>query len=357
MPEILQFLNTTPEGAPWFIKNPPRPRIRSALAGFSVNVRSRPTADANKCKMMYNLLMRLPAILLLFGLFHGSASGQDIPNPAEIKQLLPPDATIAKAEPPAQAEAKKSLRSWYTLPARKEQDCIALEDVDGDGKKELIVVYLIPVKGDSPESELSIYKWVKGKWVSQFRQNGSSVVVSFGVVRLLGNKAKQIFFNSGMGASVGYSLSLIQYNGERYKSIITDGVNWGATFYDINKDKKQELVFHYRYSPLPVVFSWDSETQQYTKSTDGKLLEAYYRLVINVIKSPLDNEGNFDDGYAWALFESYDKLGDSANAIKIGRQLIDAKDLGAGYGWYNIVKDRLAQLEKPSSSDNSTVKP
>ncbi len=58
MPEILQFLNTAPGGAPWFIKNPPRPRIRSALAGFSVNVRSRPPAVFNKCKVLYNLPMK-----------------------------------------------------------------------------------------------------------------------------------------------------------------------------------------------------------------------------------------------------------------------------------------------------------
>jgi len=58
LPEILQFLNTAPGGAPWFIKNPPRPRIRSALAGFSVNIRSRPPAVLTMCKMMYNLPMK-----------------------------------------------------------------------------------------------------------------------------------------------------------------------------------------------------------------------------------------------------------------------------------------------------------
>ena len=57
MPEILQFLNSTPGGAPWFIKNPPR-LAALALAGFSVNVRSRPPAVFNKCKVLYNLPMK-----------------------------------------------------------------------------------------------------------------------------------------------------------------------------------------------------------------------------------------------------------------------------------------------------------
>ena len=275
----------------------------------------------------------------------------------EVKHLLPYGATICKSEPILKAQiGKHQQRGWYSTPQSKEEDCVLTSDLDNDGKDELVIVYSTPTKDDSPQNYLDIYKKAKYKWILQYHHGYGSVIPQLGVLNLVNTKMKQIVFTSGWSASIGYGLFVIQYNGKEYKSIISekeDNTGFNISLYDIDGNKQKEILAHRRFAPLATVFKWNDKTRFFEVLTDtnSATMRNYYKLVVATIKTPLESDGRFNDGYAWALFESYDKLGDSSNAISIGKQMMEyfndvqIKEPGTGYAWYGPVKDRLNELE------------
>ena len=168
---------------------------------------------------------------------------------------------------------------------------------------------------------------------------------SLEVDNLLDNKKKQIVWNSGTGASIGYGLFVFQYDGHEYKSMMparTD-LNWGYAIIDIDNDKEKEIICHNRYGSLPLVYKWNNRKNEFEIMSDKNQLIKYYKMVINIVKDPFNEEKEFDYGYALALFECYDKLNDYKNAMKMGKQLMLT---GGGFNWYDSVKARMSQLEK-----------
>ncbi len=243
-------------------------------------------------------------------------------------------------------------RGWYGLPERKMDDCVITADLDNDGEEELAIFYSIPTKGDLSTSYLEIHKKIKGKWKLQYRNAYGNVVLDFGVVELFNNKKKQVIVDSGVGASIGYRLFVTQYNGKQYASLLSEkeeSLNSGIFVSDIDGNNQKEILASHRFSPLAMVYKRNDKTGfiEVLTDTNSVTLRNYYKLVIAKIKTPFESGGNFNDGYAWALFESYDKLGDSANAITIGKQLMVCKGGDENkYAWYDSVKSRLKVLEK-----------
>ena len=302
--------------------------------------------------------MKLSICLIALTCFFSSVKAETkiTANSPVIKQLLPPDAVINNACPVELIEGLGHLTRWDDEP-RCDAPCISTADLDMDGNNELVIVYSTPM----PNSEMGlhaqphptnlvIYKQLKDKWALQYHYMGKEGASVFGVAKLLNTNATQIIFNSGL---VSKELALIQYDGKEYKALIPnkkDTGNYAISIYDIDGDKEQEIMLHTVGLPLARIYKWNKKDKLFEIFTNTKILNSYYKLIIHNMQDLVDGWGAGWETYAWALFESYDKVGDADSAIKIGKKMLNSADHSREsiYCTWDIaaVMKRIAELEK-----------
>lgn len=249
---------------------------------------------------------------------------------------------------------------WYAIEEQRRGDSYKEEDLDGDGEKELVILYYEKSSSDEYLNcfYLCIYKKIDKSWSLQYKKEYGAVVLnSFLTEKLFTTKNKQIIIELGTGASIGYNIDVINWDGKKYVSLIDSSeLTGGIVAYDIENDGIKEILCYQRYAPLPLIYQWNEKRKYYDVMGDSEKAFNYYRKVIEILKDPLNEKGEYDAKYAWALFECYYKLGDYEKATHIGSQLIEyAVKLGGGWNFYDTVKDKLARIEKRQEIDKKII--
>jgi len=296
-----------------------------------------------------NLFTCIVAFLLCVVTLHAAGTVER----ADALQLLPKDAVILYTYPIEEAHRIK-----YPQTARlyDRRDCILTADMDSDGKDELVVVYSTGSRTQvgepgTPPAHLNIYKHIKGKWALQYQYAGEPGLNFgiFGVDSLFGTKNIQLVFYSGY---YSYQLVVIHYNGKEYeRSFVGEKLSGEGdiSIYELNNDKKPEILIYSPHEPLPAIYTWGAKTHSFEVLTDTQTLNRFYHLVINSIRSTPGYTGHSSFADDWAIFESYDKLGDSKNALIIGKTIVDGfRDQEGIWGMdiWELVEKRMAQLQK-----------
>lgn len=249
---------------------------------------------------------------------------------------------------------------WYAIEEQRRGNCYKEEDLDGDGEKELVILYYEKSSSDEYLNcfYLCIYKKIDKSWSLQYKKEyGAAVLNSFLTEKLFTTKNKQIIIELGTGASIGYNIDVTNWDGKKYVSLIDSSeLTGGIVAYDIENDGIKEILCYQRYAPLPLIYQWDDKNKNFEVMNDSEKLFNYYRKVIEILKDPLNEKGEYDAKYAWALFECYYKLGDYEKATHIGSQLIEyAVKLGGGWNFYDTVKDKLVSIEKRQEMDKKII--
>ena len=270
--------------------------------------------------------------------------------PENAKRLIPPGGELSVGGVLGQAYIHGADDLWrYPLVGWGKAPCLVAEDLDGDGDYEVALVYVTPGDKLSEEaSVLAIFKRIGDVWKQQYRFEGEVGVKTFGVARLLRTGEAQIIYNTGIGASAGSQLNIIQYGDGKYKSVLKDAVNGGIAITDFFKNRDQDLLAYERYAPLPSVIRWDTTSGMFRVVQDKSFLKDYCRKVVGLIKSPYGRDGELIDRQAWALFDCNIMLGNKAAATKLGESLLDySKKQGGAYAWGEDVQSKLKQLSDP----------
>jgi hypothetical protein len=270
--------------------------------------------------------------------------------PENAKKLIPSGGVLAEGGVLGQAYIHGADDLWrYPLVGWGKAPCLLSEDLDGDGDYEVALVYTTPsIKRSEETSMLAVFKRVGGEWKEQYRLEGEVGVKTFGVARMLRTGEAQVIYNTGLGASAGSQLNIIQYSEGKYKQVLKDAVNGGIATTDFFKNRDQDLLAYERYAALPSVIRWDTTSGMFRVVQDKSFFKDYCRKVVGLIKSPYGRDGELIDRQAWALFDCNFMLGNKTAAKKLGESLLDySKKQGGAYAWGEDVQSKLKQLGDP----------
>ncbi len=181
---------------------------------------------------------------------------------------------------------------WYAIEEQRIGDCYKEEDLDGDGEKELVILYYEKSSYDKYLNcfYLCIYKKIDKSWSLQYKKEyGAAVLNSFLTEKLFTTKNKQIIIELGTGASIGYGIDVIKWDGRKYDSLVDSSeLTGGVSTYDIDGDGIKEILCYQRYTPLPLIYQWNDKNKHFEVMNDSEKLFNYYRKVIEILKDPLN---------------------------------------------------------------------
>lgn len=243
-------------------------------------------------------------------LFYNVAACAEIPvKSIDIAKLLPQDSTILPAYPVENAQEIWTPGLLKLDARRSMKDCIVNADFDKDGENELIVIYSTKsVKGYMALPLINIYKRFKGEW--ELRHNGLEHEI----------------------ISVGHA-----HTGHMEISIC-----------DLDDDKIPEIMVSSVWDPLPAIYKWNRKSRTFSPLVKSAILNKLYKQVIDKMERYTANGGPYGSSDWWALFESYDKIGDSKNALRVGKRILKEEENHEGMYWIwaiESIRKRIAQLE------------
>lgn len=248
-------------------------------------------------------------IILAFScLLYNVAACAEVPvKSIDIAKLLPQDSTILQLYPVENAQDIWNPGLLKLYANRSMKDCIVNADFDKDGENELIVIYSTKsAKGRMSSPLINIYKRFKGEW--GLRHNGLEHEM----------------------ISVGHA-----YTGHMEISVC-----------DLDDDKVPEIMVSSVWDPLPAIYKWNRKSRTFSLLVKSSILSKLYKQVIDKMEKYSASGGPYGGSDWWALFESYDKIGDSKNALIVGKRILSGHHEGTYWTWARErIQKRVNQLE------------
>lgn len=129
-------------------------------------------------------------------------------------------------------------------------ETIQFKDIDGNGKEEALVVYVVPDNIREPHA--AVFKEQQGKWSKIWDVKGSGYDLDYsGFSDITGNGNPEILLGWTMGASVGNGLDIYEWDKNQPKLLTSTGyhkINVGNMLSTLGEDQKIELAL------------WDKDT-------------------------------------------------------------------------------------------------
>lgn len=243
-------------------------------------------------------------------LLYNVAACAEVPvKSIDIAKLLPQDSTILQSYPADNAQDIWNPGLLKLFARRSMKDCIVNADFDKDGENELIVIYSNKsAKGGMSLPLINIYKKLKGEWE-------------------------------------------LKHNGLEHKMISVGDAHTGhmeISICDLDDDKVPEIMVSSVWDPLPAIYKWNRKSHTFSPLVKSEILNKLYKQVIDKMERYTANGGPYGPSDWWALFESYDKLGNSKNTLKAGKRILKEEENHDGTYWIwatERIQKRVNQLE------------